>query len=158
MTKGLRTSAKVRLVLLGSALLVVATLVGIGYAGDERPRRVPLPGEADVITLRSAALDFAARNGDPTPSAMRIGAGPRLAVVERLMGGAEVDTDQDVYIVALEGGFVGHEAHRPPGIPKPTGTNLVLIFDARTKELLGWAILRDRPDLDQFGTPIVVRP
>lgn len=158
MRSNLKARSRWGLAAVGAAVLAAAALGGLGYAGDDRPRPVPPPSEEDISALRSAALELSARNGDPSPSRMRIVAGPRLAVVDRLMGGAEVDTDQDVYVVALEGNFVGHEARIPPGRAKPTGTGLALVFDASTKVLVDWAILNSSPALEDFGTPRDMRP
>ena len=103
-------------------------------------------------------MDLSIRNGERGSVAAEVVAGPRLAVVERLMGGAEVDTDQDVFVVALKGNFVANEARLPPGFRTPTGTNLVLVFDASTKALVDLSLLKSDPLLEQFGTPIVVDP
>jgi len=154
----LRARTTWALIAVSSAVVVAAFLGGLGYAGDDAPRVVPPPSDAEIQALRNSALEFSARNGEPAPSKMRVVAGPRLAVVDKLMGGAEVDTDQDVYVVALEGRFVGHEARVPPGQPEPTGPAMVLVFDAGTNHLVDWAILDDTPTLDVFGTPQVIRP
>ena len=150
-----RLNTKSKLILAAAVVVTVgAAIAGLGYAGDERPRQVAPPAADDVAAVRAAALDIAARNGDANPSRIRIVAGPRLAVVARLMGGAEVDTDQDVYVVALEGTFAAHEARVPPGAPTPRGTHLILVFDTETKTLLDLNLSHNPPALEQFGTPI----
>jgi hypothetical protein len=69
-----------------SVLSVAAALGGMSYAGGEVPRQVAPPSADDVAAVRAAALDLAARNGDATPSSIRIVAGPRKAVVEKADG------------------------------------------------------------------------
>lgn len=150
-----RSLTRSKLLLVAGALVVLAAVLGgLSYAGDEQPRPVPPPSDQDVSSLRAAALDIAARNGESSPSRIRIVAGPRLAVIERLMYGAEVDTDQDVYVVAMEGEFVAENARRPPGAPAPRGTHLVLVFDAVSKKLTDLSVSNAAPPIEHFGTPI----
>jgi len=148
-----------RIVLTAASIIVLLALAvgSLSYAGEQQSREVAPPNAEDVLILRNRALEFAAQNGEPNPTNLRVVAGPRLRVVEVLMGGAIVDTDQDVYVVALEGNFIGFSATRSPRSPGPLrGTHLLLVYDAETKKLWDWS-LNDRPaPLHFIATPIPI--
>ena len=56
------------------------------------------------------------------------------------MGGAQVDTDQRVFVVRLRGNFVGYEAPVPAGLAPPHGPYLEIVDDADTKQMTDWTI------------------
>jgi len=129
------------------------TIAGLATARSES-RAVGSPTEDQLVAIRAKALEFAAANGDSSPSVLRAVAGTRNAVVKATMRGATVDTDQPVFVVEIQGDFVAHGASVPPGHPQPRGSHLLLVFDADDLELTDWAVTRMPTDLSVFGPPI----
>lgn len=144
------------------ALLVasVATfaLVGFAVADGEGSHPVPPPNSSEREELRAAALAFAASNGDANPSEALLVGASRKSVVAATMGGAEVDTDQDVYAVRLRGRFVAYGVSVPRGMPLPRGQFLLLVYDAATTELTDWNLSSQPQNVSQFGQPEPLAP
>ena len=84
--------------------------------------------------------------------------GNRRDVVAATMGGAQVDTSQDVFVVRLHGSFVGYEASVPQGVALPRGSYLEIVYDANTKEITDWNLSTRPQDLGRFGAPISILP
>jgi hypothetical protein len=91
----------------GALLLAVgvALWLGLGRAGGNSSR-VPTP--AEIQQLEADALAFAQANGESAPDG-------------GVIGNAQVDTNQDVFVVRLHGNFVGYEAPGPAGAAPPHG-------------------------------------
>jgi hypothetical protein len=141
---------------LGAGALVVAVGValwlGLGKAGGNSSR-VPTP--AEIQRLEADALAFAKMNGESAPDGGVIVSGNRGEVVSATMGGAQVDTNQDVFVVRLHGSFVGYEAPRPAGVAPPHGSYLEIVYDAQTMELTDWSLSAQPQDLTRFGESLV---
>ena len=123
----------------GALLLAVGVVLwlGLGRAGGNS-MRVPTP--AEIQQLEADALAFAQANGESAPDGGVIVSGNRGDVVTATMGNAQVDTNQDVFVVRLHGNFVGYEAPRPAGVAPPHGHYLELVYDAQTKQLTDWSL------------------
>jgi len=132
----------------GAGALVVAVGValwlGLGKAGGNSSR-VPTPAETQQ--LEADAFAFAKANGEDAPDGVVIVSGNRGDVVSATMGGAQVDTNQDVFVVRLHGDFVGYEASRPAGVEPPHGHYLEIVYDAETKQLTDWSLSARPQDL-----------
>jgi len=122
----------------GAAMLSIG---GFSYASGERTRVVEPPNAAALETLRQKTIEFAARNGEPNPTRLRLVTGTRVKVVERLMGGSIVDSDQDVFAIAMEGNFIGYTATRSPRYPEPPrGKYMLIVYDAATLKAWDWSL------------------
>jgi len=126
----------------------VALWLGLGRAGGNSSR-VPTP--AEIQQLRTDAFAFAKANGESAPDGGVIVSGKRGDVVSATMGGAQVDTNEDVFVVRLHGNFVGYEAPRPAGIAPPHGHYLEIVYDAQTKELTDWNLSAQPQDLTRLA-------
>lgn len=141
------------LVFLAIGIVLGFALTGPKAASDTAgPDTAGPPSTAERAALKTMATDFAARSGEPSPSDGQVVGSSRVAAVEAVMG-EQIYSDQPVYVVTMHGHFVGYMAHMRPGAPPPTGTDVTLVVDANTNELLDWSI-SDRPsDLSTLGTP-----
>src|SRR5919202_1438088 len=133
----------------------VALWLGLGRAGGN-PSHAPSPVE--IQQLRADALAFAQANGESAPDQGVIVSGKRGDVVATTMGGAEVDTDQDVFVVRLHGNFVGYEAPVPAGLAPPHGHYLEIVYDADSKQMTDWNISASPQDLTRLGHPVSIGP
>jgi hypothetical protein len=133
----------------------VALWLGLGRAGGNASR---VPSPAEVQQLRADALAFAKANGESAPDGGVIVSGNRGDVVSTTMGGAQVDTNQDVFVVRLHGNFVGYEAPRPAGVAPPHGHYLEIVYDAQTKQLTDWSISAAPQDLSHLGHAVSITP
>jgi alkanesulfonate monooxygenase SsuD/methylene tetrahydromethanopterin reductase-like flavin-dependent oxidoreductase (luciferase family) len=113
---------------------------------------------AEIQQLRADALAFARANGEDAPDHGIVVSGRRREVVAATMGGAEVDTDQDVFVVRLHGNFVGYEASVPARVGPPHGHYLELVYDAETKQMTDWSISASPQDLTRLGHPVPLGP
>jgi hypothetical protein len=144
-----------------SGVLVLASglaLVGLGGASTTSPHQVSPPTLAQLEALKQQAVDFAAANGETAPTEGQLVSATRQSVVSAAMGGAGVDSDQDVYVIRLRGNFIGYEAPVPKGMPFPRGHFLLLVYDASTNELVDWGLRAQSQDLSQFGKPLPIIP
>ncbi|HYZ78258.1 MAG TPA: hypothetical protein VE596_12880 [Gaiellaceae bacterium] len=133
----------------------VALWVGLGRAGGNASR---VPSPAEIQELRADALSFAAANGEAAPDHGIVVSGNRRDVVAATMGGAQVDTAQDVFVVRLHGNFVGYQAPVPAGFAPPHGHYLELVYDAETKQMTDWNLSGSPQDLTRFGQPVSIGP
>jgi hypothetical protein len=143
---------------LGAGALVALGVVfwlGLGRAGGNSPR---VPTRAEIQQLKADALAFAEANGESAPDGGIIVGGNRGDVVAGTMGGAQVDTNQSVFVVRLHGNFVGYEAPRPAGVAPPRGHYLEIVYDAQTKQLTDWNLSAQPQDLTRLGPPISITP
>jgi hypothetical protein len=133
----------------------VALWLGLGRAGGNASR-VPSPSE--IQQLRADAFAFAKANGESAPDGGVIVSGNRGDVVAATMGGAQVDTNQDVFVVRLHGNFVGYEAPVPAGFALPHGHYLEIVYDAATKQVTDWNLSAGPQDLSHLGHPVSIAP
>lgn len=145
-------SRRMRIAAAGALLIVVALVAaGLGLARGTRSHVVPPPSAAKLVELGTKAMSVAAGNGDSRPTGGTVVATTRKAI-NRLNGGSEVNTDEDVYVVTLHGNFTAYGASVPSGA-LPTGHLLVLVFDAKTSEVADF-MLGDYPiDATKLGEP-----
>jgi hypothetical protein len=132
----------------------LALWLGLGRAGGHSSR---VPSPAEIQQLEANALTFAEANGESAPDGGIIVSGNRGDVVAGTMGGAQVDTNQGVFVVRLHGNFVGYEAPRPAGVAPPHGHYLEIVYDAQTKQLTDWNLSAQPQDLTRLG-PISITP
>jgi|SRR5213593_2474503 hypothetical protein len=130
---------------IGGALAIVS--FAVGHSG----RHGPPPPTGDKLTaLRAVAARVAGLNGDPHPS-KAIAVPSTRKTAELVESGADVNTDQDVYLIVLHGHFVGHVAHVPPGAPLPRGSVLTIVVDANTDLVTDWGISDQTPNTSALG-------
>jgi hypothetical protein len=132
-----------------------ALWLGLVRAGGSSSR-VPTP--AQIHHLEADALAFAEANGEGAPDGGVVVGGSRGEVVSATMGGAQVDTNQDVFVVRLHGNFVGNEAPSPAGVAPPHGHYLEIVYDAQTMELTDWNLSAQPQDLARFGPAVSIGP
>jgi hypothetical protein len=64
--------------------------------------------------------------------------------------------DEDVYVIALEGDFIGYPFSLNPGargrVP-PRGRYVLLVHSVHRSRFVRWMLSGKRPDLEQFGKP-----
>lgn len=154
-----KTSRRLR-PLIPLAVVSAATAFGVGLAGAQQPAHPgpPPATSSQIATLRTSALAFAGRNGEPKPIRGELVGGTRASAVALLMNGAEVDTDPDVYAVELEGKFTLYQLPVPANAPIPTARFLTLVYDARSDQLLDWGFSNDHRDLSGLGSPRTIFP
>jgi hypothetical protein len=140
---------------LGVLALGVALWLGLDRAGGNASRA---PSPAEIQQLRADALAFAQANGENAPDQGVVVSGNRGDVVAATMGGAQVDTNQDVFVVRLHGTFVGYEAPVPAGVGLPHGHYLEILYDAATKQVTDWNLSATPQDLSHLGNPVSIAP
>ena len=113
---------------------------------------------AEIQQLRADAIAFAKTNGEDAPDEGLVVSASRRDAVAATMGGAQVDTDQDVLVVRLHGDFVGYEAPVPAGFAPPHGHYLEIVYDAETKQMTDWNISARPQDLTRLGHPASIGP
>lgn len=81
------------------------------------------------------------------------------AVFEKALPEADAATSESsapVYVVVVDGKFAA--SHGRPGVPVPTGSQLLLLFDAETRALSGVGVLNtpiDETVFDQVGQMVL---
>jgi hypothetical protein len=68
------------------------------------------------------------------------------------------DDGHDLFVVTAQGHFVGNAAHPPPGLPLPTGTELSMVVDAHTGEVLDWGLTPTPSNLTPLGQGFALGP
>jgi hypothetical protein len=134
-------------------VIVIATATIIGVAARGGQRVVPPPDAAEIALLRTRALAFASHDGDSTPVGGTVVPTTR-ARINALNAGAEVNSDQDVYVVTFHGHFVDSYASVPRGQPQPSGQLLVLVYDAKTNDLTDYMVGNYPVDATRLGKPV----
>jgi hypothetical protein len=143
----------------GAAVATLGIVVALGFAtAGPSGSQARAPSPAEIQALRADALAFAKENGESAPRGGILVSGNRRDVVAATMGGAQVDTSQDVFVVRLHGSFVGYEASVPQGFALPRGSYLEIVYDANTKEITDWNLSMRPQDLGRFGAPISILP
>ena len=143
----------------GVAVAALGIGVGLGFAtAGPSGSQARAPSPSEIQALRADALAFAMENGEKAPTGGILVSGNRRDVVAATMGGAQVDTSQDVFVVRLHGSFVGYEASVPQGVALPRGSYLEIVYDANTKEITDWNLSMRPQDLGRFGAPISILP
>jgi hypothetical protein len=145
----------------GAAVAALGIGVGLGFGfgtAGSSGSQARSPSPAEIQALRADALAFAKENGESAPSGGIVVSGNRRDVVAATMGGAQVSTAQDVFVVRLHGSFVGYQAPVPRGFALPTGSYLEIVYDASTKQITDWNLSERPQDLSRFGTPVSVGP
>ena len=117
----------------------VALWLGLGRASGTSSR---VPARAEIQQLRADALAFAKANGESAPT----------------MEDAQIDSNQDVFVLRLHGNFVGYEASRPGGVEPPRGHYLEVVYDAQTKQLTDWNLSAQPQDLTRVGHAVSITP
>jgi hypothetical protein len=152
MSKRTRWSPRVTLPIIGLAVSLAA-IIGLRASAQNAVSETGIP----TATLTGIAEQSAAANGDATPESAEVVATTR-AKAALLMSGADVDTDQAVYLIQEQGSFTGVDAPIPPGVKPPTGQDLYVAVDAKTMEQLDWGILPAPVSLTSLGSPISLDP
>jgi hypothetical protein len=113
---------------------------------------LPDPAAQDAPAWLLAAASREATNcGDPHPELVEWVASRKNEAELALTGDQSFEADFDVIVLALKGHFTDTKSYAPPGAPDPTGTWLMAMFDARSRECVGFG-LGDQPlQLVQLG-------
>jgi hypothetical protein len=92
------------------------------------------PTSVEVVLTTPGALKAAPFFGDP---------GPRFPAAD----------DAEVFLVVMEGRFVGRLAKVPEGEDVPKGTTLWFVMDRTSLQLVAWGIGEEAIDPAAFGSP-----
>jgi hypothetical protein len=98
------------------------------FNGDDSPTSV------EVVLTTLGVLKAAPFFGDP---------GPRFPVAD----------EAEVFLIVMEGRFVGHLAKVPEGEDVPKGATLWFVMDRTGLRLVAWGIGEETIDLTAFGSP-----
>ncbi len=90
------------------------------------------------------------QNGNAHPSNGIVVPTTRKAA-EAVESGADVNTDQDSYLIVLHGQFIGYVAHVLSDAPLPKGSVLTIVVDAQTNLVTDWGIGDSTPDTSSLG-------
>jgi hypothetical protein len=101
---------------------------------------VPAPKD-----IRDQVHRFSVELGEPAPSSAVYVRTTRELANDLL--GAAVDTDQQVYLVALCGNFKLLNARVPPGQPPPVGSVASLVIDASTGAVVDFGVSQHKAAL-----------
>lgn len=110
---------------------------------------MPTTPAAYTQALTALVAHAAAANGELHPTGVTYVKTTRKAAA-RLVG-AEVNTNEQVYLVQLNGDFVGRMAEVPPGASLPRGHAMTLSVDAATGRILDWSISPQGQRLTALG-------
>jgi len=145
---------RVPLLVVGVAIVGVTAVVTAGHAGnlDAVPQ-----GEVKQA-LEENAGRLAADNGGKIPQRAEVVLTTRQASQKAVSGGAEVSTDQPVYLVQMEGTFTASAAPIPAGVDPPTGGSLWFLFDPATGETADWGIGTATVDIGVLGQVSEIEP
>jgi hypothetical protein len=102
-------------------------------------------------TLSTTALRFAALNGATAPTSARVVLSQRDIANALMAPGTEMPTTEPVYVVQMEGKFVGHMAKIPPGASLPTGDALWFVVSPVDGQVTDWGISSSPADLSKLG-------
>jgi hypothetical protein len=128
-----------------ASAVALVLLVAVGTAACARVSASRSAPQADPPTwVKDAALAQASAAGDASPTMIEwaLTNAARAAPVVGTTGG---DPAEEEYLVIMTGQFVDKYAHVPPGQPAPSGTVLVITFDAATHIVNDYGIGRVFP-------------
>jgi len=108
---------------------------------------VPPLGEAKI---KQIGLEFAARMGDPNPTAIEYVHGSREQVVFAFSKD-EVPDNTEVDAIVMHGQFVSTNAPVPAEGKPPGGSVLIVVINATTGEMTDLGIQQQSPNLGAFG-------
>ncbi len=100
--------------------------------------------------VAAIALQVAANEGDPAPTAMQAVRTTR-SDTDRLEDSGSSLPDVPVWLVQVIGNFVCHDCKIPPGADPPSGTAITLVLDAVTYEGSEFGIDKKPLDLSKLG-------
>ncbi len=130
-------------------------IAGTGSEGAADPP--PVLSAAEERALVEKAEELAFFDGEPEPTRSHaVVTTPRALEASGLLGPSPsfpVAPDDEVFLVAMEGEFVGHLAKVPEGEELPKGTGLWFVMDRASLELVAWGIAEEPIDLAPYGTP-----
>ena len=141
-------------------LLAVAAAVAfsaINTSAKSSGTTVSPPSAAEIAKLRVLAVAAAKGSGEAHPTDGVVVATTRKQI-NRLNGGEEVDSNQDVYVIRLHGNFVAYWSSPPDGASLPRGHMLLLVYDARTNALTDTMVGNYEIPVERLGTPQPLNP
>lgn len=124
----------------------VSTVNRCGAAATAQVSGGPISEEQAVEVAKRVAT----ANGESSPSDGLV-TRSRRQTAQEVVTGANVDSDEDVYVVELHGRFVGYMASVPAGAPLPKGGTVIVTIGSETGEILDWSLGDRRPDLSILG-------
>jgi hypothetical protein len=106
-----------------------------------------------IAALGAAARSMSAMNGEATPSAGTVTTTSRQAAAS-LTGNATVDSNEQIFLVAIHGNFVGYLASVPAGSALPTGSTMTIAFEPSTLAVTDWTINTSPIDPSSLGPTV----
>lgn len=135
-----------------ASFALAAVLAGLFSTSASGMTQHEHPDPAVWARLRGIIVSFAAANGDPRPTRLRMVETSSTAAWKVLSGSTDSHAAIPVYLVVANGHFVSSGPH-PPGAQAPRGTTLFMLLDRRGGYgTVGWGLNRLSPDLHKLGT------
>jgi hypothetical protein len=134
----------------GPTNFYVSTVNRCGTSALQSAPQEVAAGPISEAQAVETAKQVAAANGEPSPADGVVTKSRRQAA-QKVVAGANVDSDEDVYLVELHGQFVGYMASVPAGAPLPRGGTVVVTIGSETGEILDWSLGDRRADLSKLG-------
>jgi hypothetical protein len=149
------------------AVAVTGVLAYAGVSGNsESPNEGPggftleaVPSEAVAVALRQTASLLSRENGNVHPATGQVVASTRQAAAALLDPGVDLVVDAPVYVVQVEGKFIGENAKVPPDAALPEGEALYFTFDPASGQVMDWGIEPHAAELSSLGqvTKLTIR-
>jgi hypothetical protein len=139
-----------------AGILVGIAAVGLGvyaaFAGQPAEAGgASIPGlavsSAAVARLDAIAASFAKVNGDARPAWVDAVLTTHTRALESATPGDSEPSGSRtvVYLITMQGHFIGYGASGPPGSRPPTGTYLSIVINARTFSIMDWGLSPKAP-------------
>jgi len=139
-----------------AGIMVGVAVIGLALSGAFEGQAAParnglVPGEpvpsSAVPELDAIAASFARENGGTRPQWVSAVLTNHVRALQSALPG---DTERKlagvtVYLVTMEGHFIGYEASLPAGAALPTGRYLSIVVNARTFQVMTWGLSPKAP-------------
>jgi hypothetical protein len=135
------------------ASAALSTSAGM-FAPHTPSSSTPAGSPPDDTQLRTIATQVAAGMGEQSPTGIvRVADVDEQKVVSTIAheGSMSSTSGRSVDVVTESGNFTGTTLSKPDGSPTPTGTQLTLVIDANTGQVIGIGLNSVPPDLSQLG-------
>ncbi len=142
--------------LLGAVGGAVAVFVAAGSSVSPRTAACFPPSAIQLTKIRSMALAVAAWADDPHPTSGRVWSTTRR-VANRLAMDANVDSDQPVFVVVLQGNFSDASAPLPEGATARRYPVVVNVWDPERNVGTDFGLRFNDPSLTALGSGIDLR-
>ena len=136
------TTAFTAIVAVVGSVVLIATSGGHASAQDVY---TDAQAQAGLIKAAVASGDSSVTHGQW----VRVTRGVAIALTSGASVG--IEDSEDVVLVEAQGNFTATYAHPPYGAPLPTGTEMTLILDPTTGQLLDYGLSNAAVDLSSVG-------